>query len=494
MFGMLIFALSAALLVGGFFVYGKIAEKVYGVDTGMRMPAVEQADGVDYVAIPTWRVFLIQLLNIAGLGPVFGALSGCLFGPVALLWIVLGCLLGGTVHDFYAAVASAEKGGSNLPELVKGNLGKYSGYLMRGVCIVLMLMVGVVFTQGPAGMLHGLVSEISVVWWCVIILGYYFLATVLPIDVIVGKIYPIFGLLFLVMVVGVAVALPQSPYEVLPYTDFFSNMHPSGISVWPVLFVTIACGAISGFHATQSPMMVRCLAQAKNLRTVFYGAMVVEGLVALVWAVAGITLRDVLTSYTLADGQLVKAVTQGEAVNFMTVSLKNPAIAVSEASFMLLGKAGAVLALLGVVVLPITSGDTAMRCCRLMLADALGLEQKKVAARLALVLPIFAMVIIIANLDFAVIWRYFGWANQTLACFTLWSLAVLLRRRSRMHWIVTLPALFMTMVCCCFLLSAPDCLICMDGSYSLAISFGVALLFLWLLLRVNPEKNDKVGE
>lgn len=494
MFGMLIFALSAALLVGGFFVYGKIAEKVYGVDTGMRMPVVEQADGVDYVAMPTWRVFFVQLLNIAGLGPVFGALSGCLFGPVALLWIVLGCLLAGAVHDFYAAVASAEKGGSNLPELVKGNLGKYSGYLMRGVCIVLMLMVGVVFTQGPAGMLHGLVSGISVVWWCVIILGYYFLATVLPIDVIIGKIYPIFGLLFLVMVVGVAVALPQSPYEVLPYTDFFSNMHPSGISVWPVLFVTIACGAISGFHATQSPMMVRCLAQAKNLRTVFYGAMVVEGLVALVWAVAGITLRDVLTTYTLADGQLVKAVTQGEAVNFMTVTLKNPAIAVNEASFMLLGKVGAVLALLGVVVLPITSGDTAMRCCRLMLADALGLEQKKVAARLALALPIFAMVIIIANLDFAVIWRFFGWANQTLACFTLWSLAVLLRRRSRMHWIVTLPALFMTMVCCGFLLSAPDCLICMDGSYSLAISFGVALLFLWLLLRVNPEKNDKVGE
>ena len=492
MLGILIFLLCVVLLVGGYFVYGKIAEKIYGVQPTMPMPCTYRADGVDYVPMPTWKIFMIQLLNIAGLGPVFGALSGCLFGPVALLWIVVGCLLAGAVHDFYSAVASAEKEGCNLPELVGKHLGKFACYLMRGVCILLMLLVGVVFTKGPAGMLHSLMEPVSVLWWCVIIMAYYFLATILPINVIIGKIYPLFGVLFLVMAVGMAVGLVCGPHEVLPHTDFFTNMHPAGLSVWPMLFVTIACGAISGFHATQSPMMVRCLPQARHLRTVFYGAMVVEGIVALVWAVVGITLRDVVSSYTLVDGNLVRCTAEQGGVDFLTVILKSPAIAVSDASFLLMGGVGAVMAVLGVVVLPITSGDTAMRCCRLMLANAFGVEQRKIGARLLFALPIFALVIIIANLDFSVIWRFFGWTNQTLSCFTLWTLAVLLRKRGRWHWVVTLPALFMTMVCICFLLSSPDCMIEMDSSVSVWISSGVTLLLLALFLRTDSQKSGKV--
>ncbi len=461
MTGLFIFILSALLLVGGYLLYSRIAERVYGFNTALQMPCEKQADGVDYIAMPTWRVFMIQLLNIAGLGPVFGALGGCLFGPVCLLWIVLGCILAGAVHDFMAALASAERGGANLPEFIGHQLGKTALVVMRGLCILLMLLVGVVFTSGPAGMLHGIVDSVSVIWWCVIILVYYFLATILPIDVIIGKIYPVFGLLFLFMAVGLAVTLPFCGYEILPDLDFFTNAHPDGLSAWPMLFVTIACGAISGFHATQSPMMVRCLKSAKMMRPVFYGAMITEGLVALVWAVVGLTLRDVISA--------------------------TPAIAVKQACSLLLGPVGAVVAVLGVVVLPITSGDTAMRCCRLMMADILHLNQRLVRNRLLLAIPLFVLVIIIANLDFSIIWRYFGWANQALSCFTLWALAVLLKCRGRFHWVVSLPAFFMTNVCICFLLCSPDCMIALPVAFSTIVSLVIsAALFTCFLCRCRP--------
>ena len=460
MTGLLVFFVCAFLLVAGYFVYGRIAEKIYGVQPTMSMPAVTMADGVDYVSMPSWRVFLIQLLNIAGLGPVFGALAGCLFGPVSLLWIVLGCLLAGAVHDFLAAVASAERGGCSLPEFVGDNLGKVALRFMRTLCVFLMLLVGVVFTLGPADMLHGLLPSVSVLGWCVIIMVYYFLATVLPIDVIIGKIYPIFGALFLFMAGGMLVTLPFSGYEVLPNLDFTHMVHPKGLSAWPMLFVTIACGAISGFHATQSPMMVRCLGKATHLRPVFYGAMVTEGLVALIWATVGLTLRDVIG----LDGI-------------------TPAVAVGKACSLLLGPAGAVLAIIGVVVLPITSGDTAMRCCRLMLAEAIHLNQRSVRNRLMLALPVFAVVIVVANLDFDVIWRYFGWTNQTLACFTLWALAVLMRKRGRNHWIVSLPAVFMTLVCVSFLLCSPDCMIGVPVLPATLAGLAVSALFFILFLR-----------
>lgn len=467
MTGLLIFVLSALLLIGGYMLYGRLAEKVYGFDCNMTMPCEKLADGVDYVAMPTWRVFMIQLLNIAGLGPVFGALAGCLFGPVCLLWIVLGCILAGAVHDLMAAMASAERGGENLSEFIGSQLGKVALYVLRGLCILLMLLVGVVFTSGPAGILHSMVDSISIVWWCALILVYYFLATILPIDVIIGKIYPVFGLLFLFMAVGVSVALPLSGYEIMPNTNFLKNVHPGGLSEWPMLFVTIACGAISGFHATQSPMMVRCINSAKRVRPVFYGAMVTEGLVALVWAVVGMSFRDVIGAETLLK----------------------PAVAVNQICSILLGPAGALVAVLGVVVLPITSGDTAMRCCRLMLADVIHVPQSSVRNRLLLALPLFALVIVIANLDFSVIWRYFGWANQALSCFTLWGLSVLLKRKGRFHWMVSLPAFFMTNVCISFLLCSPDCLIGISVGISTLVALVISsALFVCFLCRCRRSE------
>lgn len=495
MTGILTFAGCALLLIIGYALYGRIAERVYGVDLNMCMPCVKQADGVDYVPMPTWKIFMIQLLNIAGLGPVFGAFAGCLFGPAALLWIVLGCIFAGAMHDFLSAVMSAEHGGENLPELVGRHLGNGARYLMRGVCILLLLLVGVVFTTGPAGMLHALVSDISTLWWCAIILLYYFLATILPINVIIGKIYPLFGLLFLFMAVSLFIALPFSGKEILPNLDVFTNVHPQQLGIWPMIFVTIACGAISGFHATQSPLMVRCLPQARRMRPVFYGAMIVEGLVALVWATVGLTLRDWATAYTLvADpvtGKLAPqlAGSEGEAVTFLQLSLASPATAVNEACTSLLGPLGAMLAVLGVVVLPISSGDTAMRCCRLMLADVFGMEQHRAWRRLVLAIPVFICVILISCLDFSVVWRYFGWANQALSCFTLWSIAVWMRCKGRWHWMATLPALFMTTMCTTYLLNAQDCYIGLPLGLSTGIGVAVSLACLIVFL-ISGKKGE----
>ncbi len=444
MLGFIVYIACALLLVAGYLCYGRLAEKVYGVNPDMSMPCVTRADGVDFVQMPTWRIFLIQLLNIAGLGPVVGAISGCLFGPVSLLWIVLGCVLAGAMHDFMSAAMSATRQGENLPEIVGAELGKGARYGMRLVCIFLLLMVGVVFTLLPAGMLGKMFGLLPAEGWSLIILFYYFLATVLPVNAIIGRIYPVFGALFLFMAVGLAIMLPARGYEVLPDLDFLSNQHPAGISIWPMLFVTIACGAISGFHATQSPMMVRCLNKAANLRRVFYGAMIVEGLVALVWCVVGLSLREVIISNNETLGQMI---------------VQNPSAAVHAACNLLLGSTGGMLAVLGVVVLAVTSGDTAMRSCRLMLADVIHVGQARMMPRLALAVPLFAAVVVISQLDFSVIWRYFGWGNQTLSCITLWSIAVCLRRRGRSSAMALVPALLMTCVCTSFLLHAPECAI-----------------------------------
>ena len=442
MTGCIAFLLCLILLVLGYVFYGRLAQRVYGLDESKPMPCVTMPDGVDYMPLPTWRVFLIQLLNIAGLGPVVGAISGCLFGPVALLWIVFGCILAGAVHDFLAAAMSAERNGANLPELVGENLGEPARHAMRLICVFLLLMVGVVFTLLPAGMLQAIWGVLTTQQWALVILGYYFLATVLPIGAIIGRVYPVFGAVFLFMALGLGVMLPLSGHPVLPNLDFFTNVHPKGTSVWPMLFVTIACGAISGFHATQSPMMVRCLRKCSNLRLAFYGAMVVEGMVALVWAVVGLTLREVL----VADNQTLEQ-----------LIVSNPAAAVRSACTYLLGENGGMVAVLGVVVLAVTSGDTAMRSCRLMLADVLHLKQSRPLARIGLAVPLFLLVIFISQVDFSSIWRYFGWANQALSCITLWTISAYLRDRQKDYFITWLPALFMTLVCITFFFYAPEC-------------------------------------
>lgn len=472
MLGPAVFILCALALTCGYLFYGRLAERVYGLPSRFTMPCISRADGVDYVPLPTWKIFLIQLLNIAGLGPVVGAVSGCLFGPIALVWIVCGCIFAGALHDFLAAMMSAEQGGANLPEVMGNVMGRTARMFMNIMCIFLLLMVGVVFTLLPAGMLSGLFPSValSVFAWGGIILLYYFLATILPIHAIIGRIYPVFGALFLFMAVGLIVGLPISGHEILPELDVTRNYHPAGVSVWPMIFVTIACGAISGFHATQSPMMVRCLLETGHLRRVFYGAMIVEGLVALVWAVVGLSLRDVLFC------------TEGESVSFAALTLKNPSLAINEACRALLGNTGAVAAVLGVIVLAITSGDTAMRSCRLMLADVLHIPQRSIFSRLSLAIPLFLIVLIVSQLDFSVIWRYFGWANQTLACLTLWCITIYLKKSRKAYVISLLPALLMTTVCVCYLLYAPECGICLDisisGTVALVVSAACLIFFL----------------
>lgn len=500
MIGILVFICCVLLLVGGYFLYGRLAEKVYGFDASAPAPSCTQKDGVDYVPLPVWKVFLIQLLNIAGLGPVVGALSGCLFGPVALVWIVLGCIFAGALHDLLSALMSLENKGASLPELIGNTLGPTARYLMRLLCIFLLLMVGVVFTQLPAGMLHGLVTDVSSFWWAVIILAYYFMATALPINALIGRIYPFFGAVFLFMALGLAIMLPLSGHEVLPRLNAAEVMHPAGLSIWPMIFVTIACGAISGFHATQSPLMTRCLPEMRHARCVFYGAMIVEGLVALVWATVGLTLRDVLTDYALVpDAATGKNVLQQLAepggISFAALTMASPSMAINYACEMLLGPVGAFFAVLGVVILAITSGDTAMRSCRLMLADVLHLGQRNTWMRLALSLPLFAVVIVLFQLEIGVIWRYFGWANQALACFTLWSIAVHMKSHGRNSLMPLLPALFMTSMCTTFLLYAPECGICFSLTVSTLVGVLVssACLLLFLLKRRRGQSNSPHG-
>ncbi len=483
--GLLVFILCILLLAGGYQLYARLAERAYGADMDQPMPCDTRADGVDYVCMPTWRVFLIQLLNIAGLGPVFGALAGALFGPVALLWIVLGCIFAGGMHDLLTAHMSAEQGGENMPEAVGRQLGSVARHAMRCICVLIALLVGVVFTKGPADMLHALAGGVPALWWAALIFGYYFLATVLPINLIIGRLYPVFGVLFLFMALGMGAMLPFCGHDMLPETNPFAMGHPEGISAWPLLFVTSCCGAISGFHATQNPMMVRCLGNKRHMRRVFYGAMVMEGVIALIWATVGLTLRDTMTGYVLPPGGtapvLASGAESGATLSFSELLLHNPATAVNAACTSFLGQGGALIAVLGIIVLAITSGDTALRTCRLILADALGMEQRTRWKRLALALPIFAAVLIIYNVDFSIAWRYCGWATQCIACLTLWSLAVRLRRRGRLHAIASIPALLMTAMCATYIAHAPEgCGLTLPLGSALGAATATACLALFL--------------
>lgn len=436
--GYLYFFLALTILILGYFFYGKFAEWVYSPNKNQEMPAITKRDGVDFVVLPRWRIFLIQLLNIAGLGPVFGAILGALYGPVSLIWIAVGCVLGGATHDFLAAMLSLRHGGENLPESIGRYLGKTAKGALRFLCVALCILVGSVFVMGPAGILAQ-ISEINLLSWACIIFAYYFLATILPIQTLIARIYPFFGAVLIFMAASVIFMLFYEGYSIIPNTEFFTSQHPEGKPIWPLLFVTIACGAISGFHATQSPIMVRCMDRASDGRKLFYGAMIAEGVIALIWATIGLSFYG-----SLAE------------LNTVITESGSPAGAVKDVCQTLLGPLGAAIALLGVVALPITSGDTALRCARLMIADIFKVEQTLIRKRLAIACPLFALCIIITTIDFSVIWRYFGWLNQTIAVLTLWTISVHLKRRKRFHWITTLPALFMSAMCTTCLLYDPS--------------------------------------
>lgn len=426
---MLLFLSCVGLLIAGYFVYGTFVERIFGPDPSRAMPARTMADGVDYVEMSTPKLYLIQILNIAGLGPIFGPILGALYGPAALIWIVIGCIFAGAVHDYFVGMISIRNRGESIPNLVGYQMGGAAKQFMNYFSVVLLLLVGVVFVLGPGALLAKMTG--MPLWaWTTIIFVYYFLATMLPIDKIIGRLYPLFGALLLFMSVGLTVMLFASPnHEILPQGLVLENTHPKDLPMWPLMFITIACGAISGFHATQTPMVARCLTNESKGRVVFYGAMIGEGVIALIWATLGL-------SFYQNAGALQAAIAAG-----------SPSGVVYEVSTVLLGGGiGTILAVLGVIILPITSGDTAFRAARLIIAEYIKLPQGPVSKRLMIAVPLFAIGIVVAQGDFNVIWRYFGWANQTVAMIALWAASVYLVRAGKFHWVCTVPATFMTAV------------------------------------------------
>ena len=446
---MLSFLLCIIALIVGYVLYGAFVDRVFGSDPKRPTPAIEKADGVDFIPMPTWKVFMIQFLNIAGTGPIFGAIMGAKFGPASYLWIVLGCIFAGAVHDYLTGMLSIRHGGAGLPELVGNYLGNGTKKVMLVFSLLLLLLVGTVFVYSPAlilGDMAGDGSRSAIMLWVAVVFIYYIIATLLPIDKIIGRIYPLFAAALLFMAAALMICLFVKWPAIPELWDGLQNRGPSiglnGQSIFPCLFITIACGAISGFHATQSPLMARCIKNEKLGRPVFYGAMITEGLVALIWAA--------VASYFFFDG--------GAAEVGSDLSAAAPTV-VTKVSRSWLGILGGVLAILGVVGAPITSGDTAFRSARLIVADFLKIDQKPIHNRLVIAVPLFiaASALLwfnVANANgFNIIWRYFGWANQTLAAFALWTATVYLVKAKKGAWylISLLPAAFMTSVCFTFI-------------------------------------------
>ena len=474
---MITFSLSLLALFIGYFLYGRFIERLFGPDSRVT-PAVAKSDGVDYIVLPNWKVFMIQFLNIAGTGPIFGAIMGAKFGPVAYLWIVLGCIFAGATHDYLSGMLSMRNDGAGLPELIGKYLGKATKQVMLVFTVLLLIMVGTVFVYSPAVILHSIGGDTMM--WVFIIFAYYVIATMLPIDKIIGKVYPLFAFSLLFMAAALLVVL-YIKNPVLPELwDHMYNMgaetHPEKWSdaIFPALFITIACGAISGFHATQSPLMARCVKSEKMGRPIFYGAMITEGVVALIWA----TVASWFFYGVEAPGyELIAGADKG----FYTSA---PAV-VNLVCKDWLGITGAVLAMLGVVAAPITSGDTAFRSCRLIVSEWLKLDQRPIAKRLYICVPLFCISIAmlvwqIENPDgFNTIWQYFGWSNQTLSVFTLWTLTVYLVREKKNFWVTLIPALFMTTVCSTFFFVSKQALgLPLEIGYTLGgVCFLIAVIY-----------------
>lgn len=487
---MITFLVALVALIAGYFLYGALVDRIFGVDASRPTPAITKADGVDFMPLPSWRIFLIQFLNIAGLGPIFGAIMGALYGPAAYMWIVFGTIFGGAVHDYLSGMLSLRRGGVSLPEIVGDELGNGVKQLMRVFSLFLLILVGAVFVINPAELITTIFTQYAagddgilptwvqslnnimpLTWWFImLVFVYYLLATLLPVDKIIGKFYPIFGIALLFMAVGVLGVLLFNMDALPEITDGLYNRHPQAdtLPIFPMMFISIACGAVSGFHATQSPLMARCLKNEKMGRPIFYGAMVTEGILALIWAAAAVAFTG---SY------------EGLAT-YMADSGNKPLVLVNDISVTWLGSLGGFLALLGVIFAPITSGDTALRSARLIAADFLYVDQSSVRNRLLITIPIFVLSAIIMMIDFNILWRYFAWSNQALSVFTFWSLTVFLaRERKGLSYLITLiPALFMTVVCVTYIMFAPEGL-SLNYHLSLGIGLGVATLFVVLFAR-----------
>ncbi|SHH13606.1 carbon starvation CstA family protein [Tepidibacter thalassicus] len=469
---MITFISAIIILILGYFIYGKFVESVFGIDDSKPTPAVEMEDGVDYIPMSWPRIFLIQFLNIAGLGPIFGAVAGALWGPAAFLWIVFGCIFAGATHDFLSGYLSMKHKGTSASEIVGIYLGDSIKKVMRVFTVVLLILVGVVFVTGPAGLLANLTKP-DKSFWVVAIIVYYILATILPVDKLIGKIYPLFGASLLIMAFGIAGGLVVKGYNIPEIT--LSNLNPKGTPIFPFLFITIACGAISGFHATQSPLMARCVRKESEARRIFYGSMIAEGIIALIWAAAAMSFFGG---------------TEGLATE---LAKGGPAVVVNTISSSLLGKVGGFLALLGVVACPITSGDTAFRSARLTIADSINYRQDTLMKRFSIAIPLFAVGIALTFINFTVIWRYFSWANQTLAMMVLWAGASYLAKEGKLHWIATIPATFMTVVTTAYILQAKEGLkLASSISNVVGIVVGIAILGLFLF-KVNKNNKNKIA-
>ncbi len=479
---MVSFILCLALLIIGYFVYGKIVDNTFAPDD-RETPAVRINDGVDYVVMPQWKLFLVQLLNIAGLGPIFGAIQGALWGPIVFLWITFGTIFAGGVHDYFSGMLSERNEGKSIAEVTGIYMGNAMKNVMRVFSVVLLIMVGTVFAVGPAGLITtligngggaGLLTNVKI--WTFIILIYYFVATFISIDKIIGKIYPLFGVCLIIMAVGVAFGIfTKSEYVIPEIWSNFTNMHPEGKSIWPFMFITVACGAISGFHSTQSPLMARCMKNEHQGHFVFYGAMTAEGIIALIWAAAGCSIYEVTGGLNTG---LQEAIALGQSAAIYDVCSKT------------MGGFGIALAMIGVIVCPITSGDTAFRSARLTIADWFGIDQNDWKKRLILCVPVLGAGAVISQLDYSIVWRYFSWTNQTLAMIVLWTASMFLFMERKNYWITAVPATFMSAVSITYFVAAGECL---NLGTAIAYPIGIvaAIAFLGIFLYVIKVRNPK---
>jgi len=450
---MITFFGALLLLIAGYAVYSKFVERIFVIDDNNQTPAYTKRDNFDFVPMNWWRGNLIQLLNIAGLGPIYGAVMGALYGPVAFIWIVIGTIFAGAVHDYFSGMLSMRHGGAQYPSIVGRYLGNTVKSLITVVSLVLSVLVAAAFTAGPAQLIAQL-TPLSFTVALLIIFGYFLLATLLPINRIIGKIYPLLGgiLLFMAVAIGVSLLFQDNPIPNLTLV----NMHPQELPIWPLLMVTISCGAISGFHCTQSPIVACTMKKESHGRKIFYGAMVIEGVIALVWAAAGMTFFN-------GTGGLQEALAQG-----------GPSYVVNEISISLLGTLGGILAILGVIILPITTGDTALRSSRMILTEGLSkfFNMDGKVKVLIVTLSVAAPALFLATIDYTFLWRYVGWTNQVVATVMLWTATMYLLKNQKLHWICGVPAMFMTGVVCTYIFYAPEGL---HLSYGLSVMIGFSL-------------------
>ncbi|GAE27109.1 carbon starvation protein A [Halalkalibacter wakoensis JCM 9140] len=467
---MFTFLFAIALLIVGYFTYSKVVERIFGINDENQTPAYSNSDAIDYTPMPWWKASLIQLLNIAGLGPIFGAVAGALYGPVAFIWIVIGCLFAGAVHDYFSGMLSLRHNGAQFPSLVGRYLGNTMRVFINVVSIILMVLVAAAFTAGPAQLIASL-TPLTFTAAIILIFAYFLVAAVLPVNKVIGRIYPFFGAILIFMAVSIGVALLLTDRSIPNLT--LSNLHPGELPIWPLLMVTISCGAISGFHSTQSPILARTIKKESHGRKVFYGAMVAEGVIALIWAAAGMTFFG-------GTGGLQEALAAG-----------GPAGVVNEISTTLLGTLGGILAILGVIILPITTGDTALRSSRMMVSELLTkfFKVRGLKGILFATIPVTIPAFWLSTIDYTFLWRYVGGTNQLVATVMLWTATMYLLEKQKFHWICGIPALFMTAVVSTYFLYAPEGF---SLPYELSLSIGgviTVIIAIWYISKVRKNKQ-----